>query len=96
MAALLAAPPAVAGERWRTIFNGRDLSGWTPKINHHPAGENWRDTFGVKDGAIAISYAGYERFEDEFAHLVYHTPYANYRLRLEYRFTGPAAAGSPS
>ena len=41
-AALLMAGPAGAAEGWKPIFNGRNLDGWVPKINHHPAGENWR------------------------------------------------------
>lgn len=92
--ALAAAPPAERG--WRPIFNGRDLAGWTPKVNHHPAGENWRDTFSVRDGVLRVSYAGYDRFTDEFAHLVYRRRLSRYRLRLEYRFTGPPAPGAPA
>lgn len=88
--------PGPSAEAWRPLFNGRDLEGWTPKVNHHPAGENWRDTFQMRDGVLSISYAGYERFTDEFAHLVYRMPFSAYRLRLEYRFTGDPAPGAPS
>lgn len=91
---LAAAAPATAAEKWRPIFNGRDLTGWVPKINHHAAGENWRDTFVVKDGALRVSYAHYDRFTDEFAHLIYKTPLSSYRLRFEYRFLGPPPPGA--
>lgn len=94
-ALVLAAAPAAA-ETWRPIFNGRDLSGWVPKINHHPLGENWRDTFRVEDGVLKVSYDKYDAFKDEFAHLIYRTPLSNYRLRLEYRFTGPQTPGAPA
>ncbi|HEY8572301.1 DUF1080 domain-containing protein [Phenylobacterium sp.] len=87
---------AGAAERWRPIFNGRDLTGWTPKINHHPLGENWRDTFRVKDRKLVVSYDKYDRFKDEFGHLVYKTPLSSYRLRLEYRFVGPDTPGTPA
>lgn len=92
--AALATTPAAA-ERWKPIFNGRDLTGWVPKVNHHPLGENWRDTFRVEDGVLRVSYDKYEVFKDEFAHLIYRTPLSSYRLRLEYRFVGPQTPGAP-
>jgi hypothetical protein len=45
------------GEKWRPIFDGKTLDGWTAKIRGFPLGENYRDTFSVKDGAIVVSYA---------------------------------------
>lgn len=97
LAAVLALAPAAApaAERWTPIFNGRNLDGWTVKINHHPAGENWRDTFQVKGGVLRADYSAYDRFTDEFGHLVYKTPLSAYRLRLEYRFMGPSPPGAP-
>ena len=91
---LLAATPAAAQGGWRSIFNGRDLTGWTPKINHRPLGENWRDTFRVQDGVLKVSYAEYDRFTDEYAHLIYKRRLSHYRLRFEYRFTGPPPPGA--
>jgi hypothetical protein len=97
LAALAIAGPAGAAERWVSIFNGKDLTGWTPKINHRPAGENWRDTFVVKDGTLRVSYDNYGgHFTDEFSHLIYKTPLSSYRLRLEYRFLGGSAPGVPA
>lgn len=93
-AALLAALPAAGAERWTPIFNGRNLDGWIPKINHHPAGENWRDTFIVRDGVLRVDYSQYPAFKDEFGHLIYRTPLSNYRVRFEYRFTGPPPPGA--
>jgi len=94
--AILAAAAPAAAETWRPIFNGRDLEGWVPKINHHPLGENWRDTFRVRDGVLVVSYERYDAFKDEFAHLIYRTRLSNYRLRLEYRLTGPQTPGAPA
>ena len=91
----LAAGGAQAAEKWRPIFNGRNLDGWVPKVNHHPLGENWNDTFRAGDGVLRVSYAKYDRFKDEFAHLIHRTPYAAYRLRFEYRFIGPQTPGAP-
>jgi len=95
-ALLVAAAPAGAAERWTSLFDGKTLKGWTPKINHHALGENWNDTFRVADGAIRVSYDKYDRFSDQFGHLFYKTPFRAYRLRLEYRFTGDRAPGAPA
>lgn len=82
---------------WLPLFNGRDLSGWIPKIKGYPVGENFGETFRVADGAIQVRYDQYRgRFAGRFGHLFYQTPYAHYRLRLEYRFLEPQyPEGSP-
>lgn len=92
-----AAPQGALAEKagpWRRIFDGKTLDGWTPKIARHPVGENWRDTFIVRDGAIRASYAGYDKFAMQFAHLFYKTPFKAYRLRLSYRIL-PAELSDP-
>lgn len=96
LAALALSAPAGAAEAWRPLFNGRNLDGWVPKINHRPLGENWRDTFTVKDGVLRVSYAKYDGFKDDFGHLIYRTPFSSYRLRFEYRFTGDPLPGAPA
>src|SRR4051812_28736664 len=80
---------------WHSLFNGRDLSGWTPKIAQHPAGENYADTFRVEDGVIKVSYDRYGKFDGQFGHLFTNQAYSNYILRLEYKFVGSAIADSP-
>jgi len=94
--ALALAGTAPAEDRWISIFNGHDLTGWTPKINHHPAGENWRNTFVAKDGVLKVNYAEYPSFKDEYGHLVFDRKLSHYRLRLEYRFTGAPTPGAQS
>lgn len=84
------------GGGWISLFNGRDLEGWTPKFAGRPLGENYRDTFRVEDGVLRVSYDGYEKFEGEFGHLFYKEPFGRYRLRIEYRFVGGQAPGGPS
>jgi len=81
---------------WKRLFDGRSLEGWTPKIAGRPAGENWRDTFVVADGAIRVSYANYDRFENRFGHLFYWTPFSAYRLRLSYRVLDPSLPDTPA
>jgi ABC-type molybdate transport system substrate-binding protein len=81
---------------WRPLFNGRDLTGWTPKIRGYAVGENFADTFRVQDGMLTVSYDGYETFDERFGHLFFAEPFSHYRLRIEYRFVGAQARGAPA
>jgi hypothetical protein len=81
---------------WIQLFDGRDLTGWTPKIVGHPAGENFADTFRVEDGVLKVSYDGYDgKFADRFGHLFFKEPFSNYILRLEYRLVGEQMPDGP-
>jgi hypothetical protein len=91
-----AARPAPRDGDWQPLFNGRDLSGWTPKIRGLPAGQDPAATFRVVDGLLTVAYDGYAAFDDRFGHLFYERPFSHYRLRIEYRFVGEQAAGAPS
>jgi hypothetical protein len=87
--------PAAEGQ-WIQLFNGHDLSGWTPKIKGYDVGDNYADTFRVEDGLLRVSYDKYEGpFGDRFAHLYYNRPFSHYILRIEYRFTGEQYEGGP-
>ncbi|MGD9635846.1 MAG: DUF1080 domain-containing protein [Pirellulales bacterium] len=87
---------AADADGWVELFNGRDLTGWTPKIKGHGAGENFADTFRVEDGILKVSYDKYDGdFRERFGHLFYEQPYSNYLLRLEYRLVGKQAPGGP-
>jgi ABC-type molybdate transport system substrate-binding protein len=88
--------PGLEGDDWRPLFNGRDLTGWTPKIRTHPVGENYASTFRVRDGMLEVSYDGYETFAEQFGHLFFGEPFSRYRLRVEYRFVGAQAPGAPA
>jgi len=82
--------------KWVTIFDGKTLDGWTPKIVGQKAGVDPYDTFRVEDGKIVVGYDKYEgTFDDRFGHLFYKMPYSNYRMRLEYRFLGEQVKGGP-
>jgi hypothetical protein len=90
-----AAQTATADTAWRTLFNGRDLTGWTPKIRGHALGENFGNTFRVENGAIRVAYDAYGSFEERFGHLFFDTPFTDYHLIVEYRFTGAQQPGAP-
>jgi len=80
---------------WIPLFNGKDLTGWTPKITGYPAGENYGDTFRVEDGLLKVRYDKYPKFDGKFGHLFSKNSYSNYRLRIEYRFVGDQCPGGP-
>ncbi|MEE9395117.1 MAG: DUF1080 domain-containing protein [Planctomycetota bacterium] len=86
---------AAAAPEWIELFNGRDLSGWTPKITGYALGENFGDTFRVDNGVLKVAYDQYEKFEGRFGHLFYNTEFSDYVIELEYRFTGSQTPGGP-
>ena len=61
-------------KKWMPLFNGEDLSGWTPKIRYEKYGEDSRNTFRVKDGLLRVGYENYDEFNETFGHLFYETP----------------------
>jgi hypothetical protein len=85
---IVAAPSSADAAKWKRIFNGKSLKGWTPKITGAPAGVNLGNSFTVGNGAIRVTYAGWKGFQGRFGHLAYNKPFSAYRLRLEYRFFG--------
>ncbi|MCB9784905.1 MAG: DUF1080 domain-containing protein [Candidatus Omnitrophica bacterium] len=88
--------PALAEEgEWVQLFNGKDLEGWTPKIQGYPLGENFGNTFRVEDGILKVSYDHYDTFDERFGHLFYDGEFSNYILRVEYRFVGDQVPGGP-
>ncbi len=87
---------AAEDPKWIALFNGRDLEGWTPKIKGYEAGDNFANTFRVEDGVLKVAYDGYKNFDGKFGHLHSKAKYSHYRLRIEYRFTGPQCPGGPS
>jgi len=96
--ATLAVSPAADQEtktgEWVSLFNGKDMTGWTPKIRYSELGENYGNTFRVEGGLLKVSYDEYEDgFGDRFGHLFYKQPFSNYRFRVEYRFVGEQCQG---
>ena len=80
---------------WVSLFNGRNLDGWTAKIAGQEVGDNYRDTFRVQDGLLKVSYDRYQDFGDRFGSLYFDKPFSHYWLRVEYRFVGDRARGAP-
>jgi len=80
-------------KKWIQLFNGKDLYDWKVKIKGYPLNENINNTFRVEDGVIKVSYDGYDEFNEAYGHLFYKTPFSNYRLKIQYRFTGEQIKG---
>jgi hypothetical protein len=82
--------------KWVSLFNGKDLEHWIPKIAGYKPGENFGNTFRVSNGILDTRYDQYGNFNNRFGALYYDKKFTNYRLRVEYRFTGDTVAGAPS
>ena len=83
-------------ENWIQLFNGEDLTGWVIKIKGSPLNENYKNTFRVEDGVMKVSYDEYEEFNAEYGHIFYNKSFSDYKLRIEYRFTGDQVKGGES
>lgn len=82
-------------EEWISLFNGKNLDGWTVKIAGHPLGENYANTFRVEDGILKCEYDDYEEFGKRYGHLYSNLSYSHYKLRMEYRFEGRQLPDAP-
>lgn len=92
--------PSLAAEHddreWTTLFNGRNLDGWTVKVAGQEVGSDVHQTFRVEDGLIKVVYDDYDVFRQQFAHLYTNSPYSHYVLQVDYRLTGEVMADAPS
>ncbi len=98
---------ATETDEWIQLFNGVDLTGWTPKIRGHELGDNYADTFRVADGLLTVSYDKYVKQDflsmdgqnkpawEKFGHLFYQDKFSDYILRVEYRFIGDQVTNGP-
>jgi len=83
--------------KWKSIFNGTDLTGWTIKIPGYPLGENFGNTLRVEDSILKIRYDAYgPEFNDRYGTVYYDKYLTDYRLKVEYRFVGETALGAPT
>ena len=72
---------AIVPEKVIQLFNGRDLSGWTPDVPAKDKTPDVPDSFIVRDGMLVS--LGTPR-----GHLLTDSAYRDYRLEVEYRFPG--------
>lgn len=86
---------AAAEDGWISLFNGKNLDGWTVKVTGYKVGENPGKLFRVTDGCLTVSYDAFDTFNDEFGHIFTNEVYTNYRFRCEYRFVGDQVPKGP-
>jgi hypothetical protein len=91
-----AAIPKADAKDWIQLFNGKDLTGWTPKFAKHDLGENYNGTFRVEEGLLKVRYDKWEIFNEEFGHMFYKDPFSYYVIAAEYRFVGDQVKGGPA
>ncbi len=98
---LLLAVPALARaddpdkKEWVSLVNGKDLTGWVPKITGFETGVNFGETFRVEHGVLKVAYDKYDTFGGRFGHLFYKTLFSHYVIAVEYRFVGDQAKNGP-
>ncbi|WP_276373208.1 DUF1080 domain-containing protein [Chryseolinea sp. H1M3-3] len=85
----------ISKKKWVSLFNGKNLDGWTMKISGYKLGENFGNTFRVEDGILSVRYDQYDSFRNKFGALYYNKRFSNYRLKVEYRFVGETTVGAP-
>lgn len=84
-------------EEWIELFNGKDLSNWSPKVRGYPLGENPFNTFRVENGIMEARYDQYTEFDKRFGHIFYKGgPFSHYKILVEYRFVGEQVKGGPA
>jgi hypothetical protein len=82
-------------KEWVSLFDGKSLTGWVPKITGYDAGVNFGETYRVENGILKVSYDKYDTFGGRFGHLFYKTLFSHYVIAIEYRFVGQQAKDGP-
>ncbi|MEQ8838872.1 MAG: DUF1080 domain-containing protein, partial [Lacipirellulaceae bacterium] len=94
--AFFAATSTTQAEEWIQLFNGKDLTGWTPKIRGEKVGVNFAETFRVEEGLLKVRFDKYEGpYRGKMGHLFYNGTFSHYRLRAECRSVGKQVEGGP-
>jgi len=85
-------------QEWIQLFNGKDLTGWVPKITGFEPGVNYGNTFRVENGVMKVVYEKdkYPEFSGRFGHIFYDKSFSYYRIAVEYRFVGEQATNGPA
>lgn len=80
-------PPVLQPQTaWTPLFNGQDLGGWSPWLKSRGAGNDPEGVFKVQDGQLRVLDVAPTPGDREFGYLLTDKRYADYRLRLQYRW----------
>ena len=77
---------SLANERWTPLFNGQNLDGWYSWLPSTGKNNDPKGVFKVHDGMIHILDIPVTTDSQEFGYLATDNSYANYRLRLQYKW----------
>jgi hypothetical protein len=75
-----------AGTEWIRLFDGKSLNGWYTFLQKHKKNEDPTKVFQVHDGVIHVYQNHSEQGDVPGGYLATDLEYANYHLRLEYKW----------
>ncbi|QJE95020.1 family 16 glycoside hydrolase [Luteolibacter luteus] len=81
----LTAPVHAEGE-WKSLFNGKDLSGWTVTVDKLPVGQDPDRIVQVRDGAIHMYADSDPDAKVPFGVITHEKTFSRFHLALEYRW----------
>lgn len=80
--------PLLAQEDFKPLFNGRDLSGWSPVLENATAGKDPQGIVTVHDGVIHMYQNVPQGHLVPFGVIVSDKSYSRYHLRFQYQWVG--------
>ncbi|MCW1923326.1 DUF1080 domain-containing protein [Luteolibacter arcticus] len=83
---LVIASAASAQGEWKSLFNGKDLSGWTVTVDKLPVGQDPDRIVQVRDGAIHMYADSDPTMKVPFGVITSDGSYSRFHLALEYRW----------
>lgn len=84
----LSALPAAAESEWKSLFNGKDLTGWTVTVDKLPPGQDPERFVQVRDGAIHMYADTDPAAKVPFGIVTHGDTFSRFHLMLEYRWIG--------
>jgi hypothetical protein len=85
-AAATASEPGQAKERWVSLFNGRDLSGWYTFLQKHGKDRDPDHVIVIEDDTIHLYKDAPEKSQVVMGYICTEKEYENYHLRFQYRW----------
>ena len=80
------AQPEKAKEKWVSLFNGRDLSGWYTFLQKHGKDRDPDHVITIEENAIHLYKDGPEGSQVVMGYICTEKEYGNYHLRFQYRW----------
>ena len=85
-AVLAIASPASAESEWKSLFNGKDLSGWSVTVDKLPVGQDPDRIVQVREGAIHMYPDADPELKVPFGVITHEGSFSRFHLALEYRW----------